>query len=140
MYTLGIFNVKIYICNSRRLMPLIQRSSKTISLRPVLQRAVKKYADANDQTNHLYGREFADKFGDTQQSALAPGPHLDKVNLRMGEQLIVDLERLLNIQNGTSKTIKLYKWVQDTVVEATSSGIYGANHPFRDPAVKDAFW
>ncbi|KAF2468737.1 cytochrome P450 [Lindgomyces ingoldianus] len=140
MYTLGIFHVKVYVCNNRRLVPLIQRSSKTLSLRPLIQLGAKKYAGANDETYHLFGRKLADEFGDAQTSALSPGPHLDKANLRMGKQLIVELEGLLDIPRGMSKTIKLYKLVKDTVVQATGSGIYGANHHFRDPVVNDSFW
>jgi len=121
-------------------MPLIQRSSKTISLRPVLQLGAKKYAGASDETHQLFARKLADQYGDAQTSALAPGPHLDKANLRMGDQLLIELKGLLDISGDVSKTIKLYKWAQETVVQATSYGIYGANHPFHDVAVKDAFW
>ena len=123
-------------------MPLIQRSSKTISLRPVLQLGAKKYAGASDETHQLFARKLADQYGDAQTTALAPGPHLDKANLRMGEQLLVELKGLLDFgfAGGMSKSIKLYKWAQETVVQATSYGIYGANHPFHDVEVKNAFW
>ncbi|KAH7371921.1 cytochrome P450 [Pyrenochaeta sp. MPI-SDFR-AT-0127] len=140
IFTLGIFHVKIYVCNNRRLMQLIQRSSKTLSLRPVIQLGAKKYAGANEETYHLLSRKLGDDFGDAQTSALAPGPHLDKANLRMGEQLIVEMKKFVDIPHDMSKNIKLYKWIQDTIVQATSFGIYGVNHPFLDPEVKESFW
>ncbi len=140
MYTLGMFHIKFYVCNSCHLMPLIQKHSKTLSFRPFMQLSSRKFGDANDDTYRLMGGKLVDEFSQAQKSSLSPGPHLDVQNLRMGEQLIIELEGLLDVDHGSSKNVKLFKWVKDAVVQASSCGIYGANHPFRDPAVEKAFW
>ena len=140
MFTLGIFNIKIYVCNHRRIVPLVQRNAKTISLRPLFKLAAKKYSNADPHTYLEHSRELADKFGDMLSATLAPGKHLDHMNFRMGKQLSAELETFLDIPSGVTKTVKIYKWVEEAVVRATGYGVYGAHHPFVDHSIKDAFW
>ncbi|KAI5457677.1 cytochrome P450 [Mariannaea sp. PMI_226] len=143
IYTLNIFNTKLYICNSQRLIPLIQKASKTLSFRPFIQTAVRALGDATDETYHLFGGELGDNFSHAMKISLAPGPHLDAQNLRMGRRALIDLASLVQLassSSGGAANIFLLQWVKHAVVQASSCGVFGQEHPLRDPKVEEAFW
>lgn len=72
---------------------------------------------------------------------LTPGPRLDEQNLRMGRRALVDVDDLIASQgSGDSSTISLLSWVKAMVVQASSCGVFGEQHPFLDPKVEEAFW
>ena len=121
-------------------MPLIQKQSKSLSFRPFLQTAAQKYGGANEETHRLYGGPLVDDLSQAMKGALAPGPRLDEQNLRMGDRLIDDLNELLGTGESASTKIELCKWVHHVVVQASACGVYGPDHPFRDPEVTEAFW
>jgi hypothetical protein len=123
------------VSKSPHLNPLIQKNSKTLSFRPLLQTAARAFSGVSDETYHLFGTDLAERVTLAMRAALAPGPHLDEQNLRMGINAVQHIDEL-----GDGKRIKLYEWVAHTIVQATSEGVYGANHPFKDPEVEKAFW
>ncbi|KAH8882198.1 cytochrome P450 [Thozetella sp. PMI_491] len=129
IFTIGVFGFKIYVCNTRRLMPVIMKQSKTLSFRPFIQLAAKKFAGISDKAYDLLGGQLLDDFTNAQKHSLLPGPQVDEQNLRMGEQLVEDFESFFG--GG---------WCRDVVVQASAKGVYGATHPFRDPEVDEAFW
>ena len=53
----------------------------------------------------------------------------------MGKRLLVDIDDLLG-----AKKIYLLEWARRAVVQASSCGVYGEEHPFLDPEVEKAFW
>ncbi|KAI9903489.1 hypothetical protein N3K66_000018 [Trichothecium roseum] len=134
IYTITILHQKIYVSNSSRLTPLIQRA-RTLSFRPFLQKAAKVIADGSDETFDLLGGDLLERFGAGMRDALAPGPGLDVQNLRMGERSLVDVAELAG-----AGEVRLMEWCRRTVVQATSCGIFGVDHPFVDPDVEAAFW
>lgn len=140
MYTLGVFNLKVYVCNTRRLFPAIQRQAKTLSFRPFSQMAVKKYSDCSDRTFDLQGGWMGEEEHSATRVALAPGPGLDDQNLRMGNETLDQFENLAKGTEGDGKTIWLLEWVREVIMQASSTGVFGANHPFRDPKVGASFW
>ena len=133
IYTVAIFNTKLYVAKTARLIPLIQRS-KTLSFRPFMQTAAKHMGDANAATYETFGGDFTDTFSHAHKSSLAPGPNLDEQNLRMGDRALIDVEEVMG------KKVKLLEWVRYTVVQASACGILGVEHPFRDPKIDEAFW
>lgn len=139
MYTLSLVLVKIYVSNTERLTPIVQRSSKTLSFRPVIQTMSKIAGDASDETHALFGGELVDKFSQGMRTALLPGPRLDEQNLRMGTTALADLDDLA-VKGGRGESVMLMEWVKHVVVQASSTGIFGEQHPFRDPKVEKAFW
>ena len=134
MYTVSVLNQKIYVANSQRLTPVIQRT-KTLSFRPFMQKATKIFGDATDETHALFGGDLVDDISIGMRDALAPGPALDDQNLRMAGRTIVDIEELKH-----SKEVNLMEWCRRTIVQATSCGVFGQQHPFLDPEVEAAFW
>jgi hypothetical protein len=139
IYTLGVFNYKVYVSSSTRLLPIIQKQ-KTLSFRPFLQITAWKHGDATDDTYHKFGGKLADDLSHYVRLSLAPGPHLDEQNLRMGSRLLVEFDALLNSTTGKSKRVLLLEWCRHAVVQASSSGVYGEQHPFLDPEVEKSFW
>lgn len=135
LYTLGIGPLKIYICNGLHLIPSIQKSSKTLSFRPFIQTSAKRFGGASVATQDLHTEAFVDDFGQVMKTTLAPGPHLDEQNLRMGEEAVIQVNELAEM-----KEVYLMEWTKHTILHASSYAIYGDGHPYSTPEVKDAFW
>lgn len=141
IYTLGIFNFKLYTSTSTRLLPAIQRQSKTLSFRPMIQHVARRWGDASDETNDIFGGpHLVTDFSHAMKLTLAPGPHLDEQNERMGNRALVDIDALLGTSSPKHHQIKLLDWARHAVVQASSCGVYGAEHPFRDLEVESSFW
>jgi hypothetical protein len=143
IYTLGIFNFKLYTSTSTRLLPAIQRQSKTLSFRPMIQHVARRWGDASDETNDIFGGpHLVTDFSHAMKSSLAPGTHLDEQNERMGNRVLVDIDALLNTSNLKQQRsqIKLLEWARHAVVQASSCGVYGTQHPFLNPEVEKSFW
>ncbi|KAI1866724.1 uncharacterized protein JN550_007577 [Neoarthrinium moseri] len=141
LYTLGIFNYKIYVSNSNRLMPLIQKASKSLSFKPFMQTATKTHSGASDETYHIFGNsDMLDSYSHAMKTSLAPGPHLDEQNLRMGKRVMADIDALLNHSQSETQRVKLLEWARHAIVQASSCGVYGEHHPFVRSEVERAYW
>lgn len=66
---------------------------------------------------------------------MAPGLSLDAQNTRMAEQSLAQVLELLE-----QTEIELLKWVTHATVQATAAGLYGVDHPFKDPEIEHAMW
>lgn len=143
IYALGIFRLKLYTSVSTRLLPAIQRHSKTLSFRPMLQHVARRWGDASDETDHIFGGpHLVTDFSHAMRLSLAPGPRLDEQNERMGNRALLDIDILLNGLDTTKqgRQIKLLDWARHAVTQASSCRVYGTEHPFRDLEVEKAFW
>ncbi|PNS15642.1 hypothetical protein CAC42_4094 [Sphaceloma murrayae] len=138
IYTLDIFGTKLYVSNTHRLTSAIQKSSKTLSFKPFIRTAARKFGGATDEVVALYSDSILDDFTHVMKTALAPGPDLDAQNMRMGKRVLVDIDDLIT-QGQTGET-RLLKWTRHAVCQASSCGIFGEHHPFLDQKVEDAFW
>ncbi|KAK2022916.1 cytochrome P450 [Colletotrichum zoysiae] len=136
IYTLGFFNFKVYISASSRLLPFIQKHSRTLSFRPFLQLVARKYGDASDTAYEIFGGSLPDDLSQSVKMSLAPGRHLDELSLRMGKRVLVDIDSLLESKGNTP----LLSWARHAVVQATSCAVYGEKHPFLDQKVENAYW
>jgi hypothetical protein len=97
VYTIGIFNYKLYIVNSRRLIPLVQRLSKTLSFTPFQQFAAKVFVNCSAYTVALHENpDFTRDLDKAMRTALSPGPNLDYQNLRAVNSLQDSLNELLS--------------------------------------------
>ena len=135
---MGIFNLKLYTSVSTRLLPAIQRQSKTLSFRPMVQMAARKWGDASDKTNEIFASpHFVNEDTQLFRQSLAPGPHLDEMNQRMGNSVLAELCDLLE---NSPRQIRLLEWARHAVTQASSCGVYGTQHPFLDLEVLKAFW
>ncbi|KAF4331610.1 hypothetical protein FBEOM_14635 [Fusarium beomiforme] len=140
IYTVAIFNTKLYVAKTSRLIPLIQKTSKTLSFRPFIQTAAKHMGDAKPETFEIFGTEWVDSFSHAHKNGLATGPSLDEQNLRMGDRALIDIAQLLPKEADGVEKVSLLEWAQYAVVQASACGIFGVEHPFLDPKVDAAFW
>ncbi|KAK4185839.1 cytochrome P450 [Podospora australis] len=132
IYSLGVLGFKIYITKTTRLTQLVAKS-KTLSFTPFL----KVPADAvSSEAFGLFDGALLDKFSTGTKEALAPGPHLDAQNLRMGRQLLIHANEML----ASNEAVGLFAWAKHAIVQATAVGLYGAEHPFKNREVEDALW
>ncbi|KAL3418727.1 hypothetical protein PVAG01_10443 [Phlyctema vagabunda] len=118
---------------------MIQKQ-KTLSFRPFLQITAWKHGDATEDTYHKFGGDLGDDLSRYIRLSLAPGPHLDEQNLRMGKRLILEFEDLLNARGSGRAQMYLLEWSRRAVVQASSCGVYGEQHPFLDPEVEKSLW
>ncbi|OAR00692.1 hypothetical protein LLEC1_07074, partial [Akanthomyces lecanii] len=144
IFTIGIFNFKLYTSVSTRLLPLIQRQSRQLSFQPMLRLVARRWGDASDETDALFASpQLLTDFGQAMRASLAPGPHLDAQNLRMARRALLDVDELLfeaaAARPGEHK-IRLLEWTRHAAMQASSCGVYGDNHPFLDPDTASAFW
>ncbi|KAH6649106.1 cytochrome P450 [Truncatella angustata] len=135
IYTVGILNFKVYITHAPRLLNVMQKS-KTLSVGPILQSANSIHSGASTEGNALFDGEVLEGFRDRTREALAPGLHLDEQNLRMGTQSINEVTKIVELQDE----IELLDWVKHVILQGTSAGFYGMQHPFRDPEMETAMW
>lgn len=142
IYTVGVLNFKIYVINSRRLIPLVQRLSKTISFTPFMQFAAKAFVDVSKFTFDLHADgDFTRDLSRVMKDSLAPGRHLDYQNLRATESLKDLLEQLISQSEKSGVVeVKLHEWVKHVITVAASDGVYGSANPFKDERVEKAFW
>ncbi|KAF3063880.1 Cholesterol 7-alpha-monooxygenase [Daldinia childiae] len=138
IYTLPIFNAKIYVSNSLRLVPLIQKASKTLSFRPFHKTSIQKISGCSAAGANLFDGSLTDDYDRILRTTLAPGPWLDEQNLRMGHSSAAQIDAM--IKDGEEKKILLLEWARHIIVQASSCGIFGQEHPFLDPEVEKAFW
>lgn len=127
-------NFKLYITHDKRLTQQAGKA-KTLSFAPLLRTHQKIHATISDETHHLFDGDLLEEMSLCSKEALAPGPHLDAQNLRMGVQALVEVENLLKLSE-----VSLLAWAKHAVVEATGAGLYGVEHPFRGPEIKEALW
>lgn len=122
-------------------MPFIQRSSRTLSFKPFIKTATRTHSNVTDETYHLYNTNgFLDDLSHVVQNSLAPGPRLDEQNMRTGNRVVVDVDALLDDTSGQPRQVMLLHWVRHAIVQASSCGVYGQNHPFLRPEVEEAYW
>lgn len=141
MYTIGLFNFKIYVCNSRRLMPIIQRNAKTISFAPIHNYVTKTYSDIDHPNYDRDADELNHEMSSLSRAALSPGPSLDAQNLRMAADVMEQLDDLAaEVGDKGPKDVKLLTWIRHLIVQASAAGVWGEQHPFLDPTVEQGFW
>ncbi|KAM5349248.1 hypothetical protein ACJ41O_005755 [Fusarium nematophilum] len=140
IYTLSILRTKIYVARTLRLTPVIQRASKTLTFRPFMQTAARVMGDATNETYEIFGTKMIDDLSHAMRNSLAPGPLMDEPNLRMGEQILREIESLVHSKGSDKPRVFLLEWTRHAAVQASSAGVFGKVHPFRDPGVETAFW
>jgi len=146
MYSLQIFNIRIYVTNSTDLLNAVQRAAKTVSFRPFGRLTVERFSEASRETLDLCdaGGEyegdgtFVRQVDMAMHKALSPGPALDKMNLDTALEVVRCLDELGDEPVGQS--VDLYAWVKDAISIASTRGTYGPMNPYQFKGARDAFW
>ncbi|KAL4874714.1 cytochrome P450 [Aspergillus karnatakaensis] len=134
IYTVGILNFKVYISNSTRITQLAQKA-KSLTFTPLLKTHNKIHAQISDESDKIFDGDLLENFSHSTKATLAPGPALNAQNLRMGNQALLELKTLLK-----QGEVELLAWAKHAVVQATAAGLYGVEHPLKDPEIEQAMW
>ena len=136
--------MKVYVINSRRLIPLVQRQASNLSFKPFLQFALKAFVGASKYAQDLHGDpEFLRELYGRHKDALSPGEHLDYQNKRANESLNVLIDESIEPASKSSSgsvELDLYAWVRHIITIAATDGVFGTSNPFLDEANRQAFW
>ncbi|KAK8110180.1 uncharacterized protein PG998_006637 [Apiospora kogelbergensis] len=135
-YTIGVLNFKFYITHSPRITNQLAKS-KVVSVRPFLRSAGRIHGTISEEAYATFDGHLADHFSDRTKDAMAPGPHMDEQNLRMGQESVVEVDTLLS---GNRKEMKLWEWSKNVIMQAMGVGLFGREHPFKDKEIADAMW
>ena len=90
---------------------------------------------ASEDAHAIFEKDLYEDFRVRTREALAPGIHLDEQNLRMANQALDVITKTVRIGQ-----MELRQWTEHMILQATSAGFYGMEHPFKDPALEDAMW
>ncbi|KAI0124113.1 cytochrome P450 [Xylariales sp. AK1849] len=134
VYTLGVLNFKVYITHAIRLTNVIQKT-RTLSTKPFLRTENRIHSNVSDEAHALFDGELLETFRIRTKKALAPGPSLDALSLRIGDESLREISDMLK-----QDEIELLVWAKHVVVQITSITLFGVQHPFRDPDIIEAMW
>lgn len=148
IFTVNIFGSKMYVVASPELIQSIQKQHKQLSMTLIRLKLTIGLCGVSEKARKLIelnadGAEgdwgvFEESF-DSMHATLSPGTSLDDVN----QSVVGQVASQLNGQDpgaGQLKPIGLWEWTKEIITEATAFGIYGSEHPFRDPDIIKAFW
>lgn len=127
-------NFKLYITHDTRLTHLVQKT-KTLSFAPLIEGGTKLHGAVSKETCDLFDQDVLETLRARTKEILAPGPHLDAQNLRMANESLIQVNDMLNKSH-----VDLFAWARHAIVQATGAGLYGVQHPFRNPEVEKALW
>ncbi|KAK7932171.1 cytochrome P450 [Apiospora marii] len=87
----------------------------------------------------IMGRDPVEDHGFVHQmtietaKGIAPGPNLDDLNTKAVNILIASLEH-------APAKVKMFEWASHEIMMATTNAVYGPRNPFKDPAVRAAYY
>ncbi|KAI1333963.1 cytochrome P450 [Xylariaceae sp. FL0016] len=134
VYAIGVLGFKVYITHAIRLTNVIQKT-RSLSTKPFLRLENKIHSDASNKAHALFDGPLLEAFRMRTRKALAPGPSLDNLSLRIGEESLHQISALLK-----QGEVGLLEWTKHITVQITSITLFGALHPFGDPEMVDAMW
>ncbi|KAI0449782.1 cytochrome P450 [Xylaria acuta] len=138
MYTIDLLKVKMYVCNDLRLLPLITKAHKVISFTPFVKVSAERIAGNSRPACNLFDGSLLQDYSQSIKATLAPGRPLDEMNMRTGQVSVIEVGNL--VKDGKGNRISLLEWARHTAIQASSNGVFGAEHPFRNLKVEKAFW
>lgn len=137
IYTLRLLGARLYVVNSPRLVPAVQKLHKTLSFAAVAAASARIFL-VSKQGREVIARglmqdgSYTANFGAAIHPALAPGAHLNHMNRAAARSIAASLDAR---QAWGPQETNLFDWVRDQIVLATSDAVYGPHNPFRDPEV-----
>ncbi|KAK6509867.1 hypothetical protein TWF481_004595 [Arthrobotrys musiformis] len=139
IFGINFFNFRIYIINSRHLIPAVQKN-KSLSFAPFQ----KQFADAltrpSKHTLDLFDTDHIHEITRIQLAAWTPGKDMDHQITRAADTLMFEMERLCEqISRQGSAVTDFFEWTRYTNMIAATNGIYGSANPMRDPEIWGAF-
>ncbi|KAK6533911.1 hypothetical protein TWF281_005256 [Arthrobotrys megalospora] len=139
IFAINFFSFRIYIINSRHLIPAVQKN-KSLSFAPFQKQFADTLTHPSKHTLDLFDTDHIHDVTRVQLAAWTPGKDLDHQNVRAADTLMLEMERLIqqiSIQGG--EMIDFYEWTRYANMIAATNGIYGSANPMRDPEIWGSF-
>ncbi|KAK8115386.1 hypothetical protein PG999_007455 [Apiospora kogelbergensis] len=139
IFTIRLPYFRIYVVNSTKLIPIVQRHVETISFSPIMVEMSARFMAVSNKTSDIIRRDPMDDHGfvagvsQTTHVDLSPGQSLDSLN----EESVRTLSGAL--ESSASAVVNMREWIDKEITMATTEAIYGPLNPFRDPAVISAW-
>ncbi|KAI1842896.1 hypothetical protein JX266_010914 [Neoarthrinium moseri] len=139
IYTLRLPGSRLYVINDTGLIPVLQRQIRTLSISPIIVRIFSHFMGISEPALDIMGRDPIEDPGFVHQmtigttKGLAPGPNLDDLNAKAVNILNASLEH-------TPTRVKMFQWASHEIMMATTNAVYGPRNPFKDPAVRAAYY
>ncbi|KAK8075550.1 hypothetical protein PG997_010213 [Apiospora hydei] len=137
MFTMRFPYFRIYVVNSTKLIPIVQRHVKTISFSPIEVEMSARFMAVSKKTFEIISRDPMDDHGfvagmsQTTHVDLSPGRRLDSLN----EDSVRTLSESLDKIAIKGARVNMREWIDQEITMATTEAIYGPLNPFRDHAV-----
>ncbi|KAK7992451.1 cytochrome P450 [Apiospora saccharicola] len=139
IYTLRLPGSRLYVINDTALIPVLQRQVRTLSISPIMVRVFSHFMGVSQPGLAIMGRDPVQDHGFVHQitietsKGLAPGPNLDDLNAKAVNILNASLEH-------APTKVKMFEWASHEIMMATTNAVYGPRNPFKDPAVRAAYY
>ncbi|KAG8163072.1 hypothetical protein KVR01_007550 [Diaporthe batatas] len=142
IHTLRLPFSRIYVVNSRELIPALQKQYRSISFAAIS-------ADAgfivgiSKQGNELLHRDLTSEHGFSLtwpkyiMTAMGPGKELDSINRRSIQVFAQDMDELR--ANGTAVKTGLMEWARGIMIKSTTEAVWGPQNPYRDSSIAEAW-
>jgi hypothetical protein len=131
--------LRTYVISSPSLILAVQRNSKALTFRALLDAAAKvagiqDMEQLNSDSDEPGLTVHAKSVHVIQKTMLGEG--LNEMNARMIGYMKVAIDGL----DQQSDPIALHSWIKHAITIASSDAMYGPRNPYREPEVEKAFW
>lgn len=142
IYTLRLPGIRMYIINSPKLIPAVQKLWRAISFAAVEAHTTATILLCSKAGNDEIGSglmnddSYIGQFMSAVHPATKPGEQLDDMTRTAIRTVATWLDKY---QAVGSNEADLFEWVRDPITLATSDAVYGPHNPLRDPEVRKAW-
>ncbi|KJZ70683.1 hypothetical protein HIM_09928 [Hirsutella minnesotensis 3608] len=134
IYTLRIPGARIYAINSLDLIAVVQRHWRILLFPPIQIKAAKVGMGASDEALRILEEDMITENGfvhgmiKATHPTMSDGPALRSLNTTTFQVFNDALNRL---KAPRTVSVKLYEWIDDLIMRATTDAIYGRENPMR---------
>ena len=138
----------MYVVTTLDLIQKIQKLPKVLAFPPIEAKFSSQICGSSAEAHNIVMKNvngdegdwgLSMEFHEAMRTALRPGAALDDMNRIMVRSVMASLDNLIAEDKQTVE-IRLSQWLRDRVTAATTDSVYGAQNPFQEKAVVDAFW
>ncbi|RFU81685.1 cytochrome p450 [Trichoderma arundinaceum] len=152
--TLPVPGSRIYVVTEPSLAASVQRSTKTLSMSPLLPEITKRVLGLDETTCRVIGQNLDPEPGEPRgfladihewvYTSLGPGEYVNALSCEAAQELCLQLHAVISSLHGASDVfapVDLLTWVRHMVTVGTARYLFGPHNPIaEDPDLEHAFW
>lgn len=141
IYTLRLPFFRIYVVNSTKLIPVLQKQWRTISFAAIAADAGSLVGMSKEAVEVMHRdltdeKSFSVSWPRFITPVMGPGQELDAINRKAIEVFAAEMGKLRG--QGTTK-VGLWQWTRQAMVTSTTEAVWGPQNPYRDPVIAEAW-